>query len=452
MNAHRPPCMQRRTLLVSLASALLLQGCGSLGWIGLGREKDPNPPTELAKAAPQEVQVRTLWTTRIGKGNDGRALSLRPAVAGNRLYAADHSGTISALNAADGRVVWERKTRIPFSGGPDVDGDRLVVGSSNGEVLLFSTRDGSQRWRAQLRSEVLSVPRIIGDLVVVHTIDDSVYGLDINDGSERWRFGYQAPILTLRGSSSPTAGPDGIIVGLSSGRLVYLDPAQGVPIWEVVVSPPSGRSELERIADIDTDPVVLGSQVLVASFNGDLASVDIGSGAVLWRRELSAHAGLAATAEAIYITDSEDQLWAADPTDGAGRWRQDALRYRQLTAPVVIGNALAVGDLEGYVHWVSRRDGRLLGRVRVAKAAVASTPVVVGQTVYLQLDNGTIAAVRASGSGTSAATQASRAETTETTPTLSSITSSPRLEAESGAAKASSAAAKASSASSGHQG
>ncbi|MBK5931231.1 outer membrane protein assembly factor BamB [Halochromatium salexigens] len=403
MNSHRPLCTRRRALLLALGGSVLLQGCGSLGWIGLGRNKPPRPPTELAKTAPQAVQIRPLWSTRIGKGQEGRTLSLRPAVAGNRVYAADHSGRVVALAAADGRPLWERdERRMPFSGGPDVDGEQLVVGASNGQVLLLSTRDGSQRWRAQLGSEVLSVPRIIGDLVVVHTIDDSVYALELSDGSERWRFGYQAPILTLRGSSTPAVGPNGIIVGVSKGRLIYLDPEQGVPIWEVMISPPSGRTELERIADIDTDPVVVGEQVFVASFNGDLAAVDINSGTVRWRRELSAHAGLAASADALYITDSDDQLWAADPTDGAGRWRQDDLRYRRLTAPVVVGDALVVGDLEGYVHWVSPRDGRLLGRTRVGKAAVASTPVVAGQTLYVQLANGTIAAVRATGTPTGA--------------------------------------------------
>ncbi|NBC47254.1 MAG: outer membrane protein assembly factor BamB [Gammaproteobacteria bacterium] len=396
MDTFRAASLKRPAWPIALAlcAALLLQGCGSLGWIGLGRAKDPSPPAELAKASPQEVSVRALWGTRIGKGNDGRALNLRPAVTSNRVYAADASGRIAALDRTDGRRLWERKTDIPFSGGPDVRDDQLVVGSSDGEVLLLSARDGSQRWRAQLDSEVLSVPRFIGDLVVVHTIDDTVYGLEISDGSERWRYGYQAPILTLRGSSSPAAGPDGIIVGVSNGRLVYLDPEQGAPIWEVIVSAPSGRSELERIADIDTDPVIVGNQVYVASYNGDLAAIDIASGTVLWRRELSAHAGLAADEAGLYITDSHDNLWAASPTDGAGRWKQDALLNRNLTAPALVGDALVVGDLEGYVHWISRRDGRLIGRERVTKAAAASTPVVSGNTVYLQFDNGTLAALR----------------------------------------------------------
>lgn len=384
-------------LALIISCSLLLTGCGSLGWIGLGRSKDPTPPAELSKAAPQEVQARIQWKTRIGKGNQERRLRLRPAVAGQRVFAADGSGNIAALNRADGRVVWERKTRIPFSGGPVVDGDRLLIGSSNGEVFLLSTRDGSQRWRAQLNSEVLSSPSIIGDLAVVHTIDDTVYGLDLSDGSERWRYGYDAPILTLRGSSSPAAAPNGVIVGVSSGRLVYLDAADGMPIWEATVSAPSGRTELERIADIDTDPVVVGDQVFVASYNGDLAAVDIASGAVLWRRELSAHAGLAADPTALFITDSDDNLWAADPADGAGRWKQDALLNRRVSAPVIVGDTLVVGDLEGYVHWLSRRDGRLLGRERVTKSAIADVPTLADGVVYVQFQDGTVAALRGTG-------------------------------------------------------
>jgi outer membrane protein assembly factor BamB len=188
---------------------------------------------------------------------------------------------------------------------------------------------------------------------------------------------------------------EGVLVGISGGRLMYLEPEQGAPLWDLVVSPPSGRSELDRLADIDADPVVADGIAYVASYNGDLAAVDIASGTVLWRRELSAHAGLAAGEQALYITDSDDNLWAAARSDGAGLWKQEGLLYRRLTAPALAGNALVVGDIEGYVHWISRRDGRLLGRERVSKSRIGATPVVAGGVVYVQADDGTVAALRA---------------------------------------------------------
>jgi len=389
----------RRWLALAALTPVLLSGCGMIPWFG--GEKDPTPPTELAKNAPQQVPIRTLWKTRIGKGTSERALNLVPAVSGGRLYAADARGQVTALSASDGRTVWERDTGLPLSGGPDVSDTHLAIGSSDGDVLLLSSRDGAQRWRAQVGSEVLSVPRIVGDLVVVHTTDDTIYGLELDDGAERWRFSYPAPVLTLRGSSSPVAAGDGVIVGISGGRLVYLEPEQGAPLWDLLISPPSGRSELDRLADIDADPVVVDGTAFVASYNGDLAAVDIASGVVLWRRELSAHAGLAADQRALYITDSEDNLWAADPADGVGIWKQEALLHRRLTAPVIAGDAIVVGDIEGYVHWVSQRDGRLLGRERITKARIGAAPVVAGGVVYVQADDGTLAALRAGGAQTS---------------------------------------------------
>jgi outer membrane protein assembly factor BamB len=393
MMTAKPLRLRLRRAVAVAALALALPGCGMVPW--LSSEKDPTPPTKLAKNAPQLAQVRTLWKTRIGKGTDDRALNLVPAVSGGRVYAADARGRVSALSAGDGRTLWERDTRLPLSGGPDLSGDRLALGSSDGDVLLLSSSDGSQRWRTRVGSEILSVPRIVGDLVVVHTVDDTVYGLELSDGSQRWTYSYPAPILTLRGSSSPVPAGEGVLVGISGGRLMYLEPEQGAPLWDLVISPPSGRSELDRLADIDADPVVVDGIAYVASYNGDLAAVDIASGTVLWRRELSAHAGLAAGEEALYITDSDDNLWAAAPSDGAGLWKQEGLLYRRLTAPALAGSALVVGDIEGYVHWVSRRDGRLLGRERVSKSRIGATPLVAGGVVYVQADDGTVAALRA---------------------------------------------------------
>jgi len=383
-----------RALAATVLALPLLSGCGMFSWIG-GGDKDPTPPTKLTKSAPQLAQIRTLWKTRVGKGTDKRALNLVPAVSGGRVYAADARGRIEALSASDGRTLWQRDTGLPLSGGPDVSDDHLAIGSLDGDVLLLSIRDGAQRWRARVGSEVLSVPRIIGDLVVVHTVDDTVYGLELSDGSQRWTYSYPAPVLTLRGSSSPVPAADGVIVGVSGGRLMYLEPQQGAPLWDLLISPPSGRSELDRLADIDADPVVADGIAYVASYNGDLAAVDIASGSVLWRRELSAHAGLAVGEDALYVTDSDDNLWAADKDGGSGLWKQEALLYRRVTAPAIAGNALVVGDIEGYVHWVSRRDGRLLGRERIAKARIGATPVVAAGTVYVMADDGTVAALRA---------------------------------------------------------
>ncbi|MCF7991248.1 MAG: outer membrane protein assembly factor BamB [Thiohalocapsa sp.] len=400
-------CRQRGPTLLQLATALfaasLLGGCAAIP--GLGGEEDPNPPTELDKKMVQQVDVRTLWQTRIGKGTGGRQLHLVPAVAGGRVYVAGNRGRIAALSAADGRTLWERETEYAFSGGPDVGGDVLVLGTTDGEIVTMSNRDGSQRWRAQLDSEVLSIPRIVGDAVVVHTIDNTVYALELADGGERWRYSYPAPVLTLHGSSTPTPAGDGVIVGFSGGRLVYIDLERGAPLWEVTVTPPRGRSELDRIADIDADPVVVDNIAYVGTFNGDLAAVSIDTGEILWRRELSAHAGLSADEASLYVTDSSDNVWAAERGDGAGRWRQDALANRRLTAPALLGNQLILGDFEGYVHILSRSDGRLLGFERIAKARIGHRPAIEGNTAFVYANDGTVAAVRTSGGARPAAGQ-----------------------------------------------
>jgi len=376
--------------LALLSLALLLTGCSYIPW--LNREEDPRPPTPLAELTPS-LAVTSLWSREAGKGTVGRQLALAPALAGGRLFVADGRGRVMALSPTDGRTLWERETGLPLSGGPGTEGTHLILGSISGEMVALTAADGAELWRAPIEGEVLSVPRIAGDLVVVHTLDDSVYGLELATGAERWRYSYPPPVLTLRGSSSPAIVADSAIVGLSGGRLVSLELTSGVPLWEVTVSPPRGRSELERIADIDADPVVVGDTVFVAAYNGDLAAVEIASGSVLWRRTLSAHAGLTAAGGVLYVTDDDDQVWAADPADGAGIWKQEQLRWRRLTAPAVIGDLVAVGDLEGFVHWLDRRDGRILARTRVGKGPIRAQPLAADGRLYVLGDDGMLAAI-----------------------------------------------------------
>jgi len=374
-----------------MLGSLAVGGCSYIPWIG-GGEEDPRPPTELTDLTPS-ISVNTVWEREVGEGTDKRQLSLVPAFHGGRLFVADAAGKVSAINGADGRALWERETGIPFSGGPEVDSRRLILGSNDGDLVALSTADGAQLWRARVDSEILSIPRIAGQTVLVHTLDDSVYAFEVDTGKERWKYSYRAPILTLRGSSSPVVVGQSAIIGISGGKLANLEVETGLPLWEVTVSPPHGRTELERIADIDADPIVVGKTVYVATYNGDLAAVDLASGSVLWRRTLSAHAGLAAAAGMLYVTDSDDVVWEADPADGAGTWKQEGLKYRRVTAPAVAGELVVVGDIEGQVHFLNRRDGSPVARVEVGDGPITAPPLVAGGRIYVLGDDGTLAAL-----------------------------------------------------------
>jgi outer membrane protein assembly factor BamB len=389
MAAATAPWPLRLAALIALP--LAIAGCSSIPW--LGGEKDPTPPTELEDFVA-EVGLTTLWSERVTRGGEGKRLRLVPAVGGGRVYVADARGRLVAVDASSGRVQWQRDTDLAFSGGPDLERDRLILGTTGGQVVALSNSDGREIWRTQLESEVLSVPRATNDgRVIVHTLDDSIYGLDGANGAELWRLNYPAPALTLRGSSSPAVTPSGVVVGLSGGKLVKVDPLDGAPLWEVTVTPPRGRSELARIADIDADPVVIGNVVFTGTYNGDLAAVDLETGTVLWRRQLSSYAGLGASESNLFVTDSDDQIWGADPVSGAGFWKQERLRFRQLTAPAVLGRYIVVGDLEGYLHVVSQGDGRLVGRTRMTKKGpIFARPVADAGRLFVYGNDGTLAA------------------------------------------------------------
>jgi len=387
-----------RRLQPVLLSALLLSGCSYIPWFG--GEEDPRPPTELSEITPA-LGVNIIWSQEIGEGTDGRRLSLVPAFQDGRLFIADAEGLVTALNSSDGRILWQRETGLPFSGGPEVEDQRLILGSTDGDLVAMSTGDGSELWRTELSSEILSVPRVGGDTLVLHTLDDSIFGFDIANGEPRWSYSSRAPILTLRGSSTPVITGAYAVVGISGGKLIKLEIASGLTEWETTVTPPRGRSELERIADLDATPVLDGNTLYVCAYNGDLAAVDVSSGSVIWRRALSAHAGLAAADGVLYITDSDDQVWAAQPSDGAGVWKQEALRYRDLSAPAIMGDWIVVGDLEGYVHWLARRDGNIVARHKVADGPIRARPLVAGGRVFIYGDDGTIAALSPGGPATS---------------------------------------------------
>lgn len=385
-------------ITLSLLLLMLLGGCGSMNPLSL-LEDEPNvdPPAELVEVK-SSINVRKLWSTSTGSGSEDARVKLVPFVDGGRVYVANQEGVVKALDSGNGRVIWSvEKEGLEISGGPGAGEGLVLVGTSNGEVLALSQQDGSEVWRSMVSSEVLSVPKAALGMVVVHTVDGKLYALNVSDGKIAWMYDRSTPVLTLRGSSSPVFSGNKVICGFASGKLIAFDIETGQQIWEATIAVPSGRSELERMVDIDGDPVVQAGMIYVATYQGQLAAVAEDSGDVVWRRELSSYAGLGADYEYIYVSDDEDMVWAIDPKNSSSMWKQDKLHGRRLTAPAVLGGYIVVCDFEGYLHWLSPEDGHMVARIRVGESPITTPPVIEGGVAYVLGDGGELAAVTVSG-------------------------------------------------------
>ncbi|MGD2082455.1 MAG: outer membrane protein assembly factor BamB [Chromatiales bacterium] len=384
--------MKRRTLV--FLAALALGGCGSLNPLDWAtRGEDVVPPAELVEI-PNAVPLSIIWSADVGSGTDERWLHLVPFVHRGRVYTADAEGHVEARDATNGALVWSVEAGEPVSGGPGGGEDLVVVGTADGEVLAADADTGAERWRARVTSEVLSSPTAALGVVLVHSQDGNLTALDARTGSRLWVTRREVPQLSLRGSSSPVVSGTTAICGFADGKVLGLDLTTGLVRWEANAGIPRGRSALERLADVDADPLVIDGVVYLATFQGDVVALSEQTGIVLWRRELSSHAGMAGDFSQLYVTGEDDHVWALQQRNGAALWRQRNLDHRRLTAPAVLGDYVLVGDFEGYVHLLSREDGSLVGRTRVGEGPITVAPVVADGIVYVLGDEGDLAALR----------------------------------------------------------
>ncbi len=361
-----------RGLAVIVVSLVSLAGCS---WFG---DKDnAEPPAELA-AFSEQVKLKRIWSRDTGTGTDEQFVKLVPFVAGERVFVADRNGAVRAYTLEKGEELWHSKTRTAISAGPGVGDGLVVVGSSNADLIALDAETGEQRWRTSVSSEVLSVPQIHRGIVVVQAVDGNLAGLDAASGERLWIQGHTVPVLTLRGTSTPLVDGGVVIAGFANGKMRALDVRSGTPLWESVVAVPSGRSELQRMVDIDANAVVRDGVLYVTSFQGQIAAVGLQNGRLLWNREMSAYAGIAVDAQQVYVSDENSEVWALDRNSGASLWKQGALRRRALTGPTVAGGYVAVGDFAGYVHLLSRLDGSIVGREKVDSKGILASPVSLG--------------------------------------------------------------------------
>lgn len=381
--------MSRIWLGFVVAGALLLSACSSI-WESEAEKK--RKPVELEELENQ-IAIHVLWEKSIGEVTDDPGANLRLAFSGATLFTADDEGVVTAHDGLSGKVRWERETELPLSGGPGVGDGLVLLGTRDGELLALSESDGAERWRVRLTSEVLAAPAADRGVVVAYTTDGRLHGLSAADGRTIWVYDRPTPILTLHGSSSPVVDEGRVICGFANGKLAALNIITGDPLWEVSVSLPTGRSDLERVVDIDGDPVIKSGVVFAATYQGDLAAIAADSGNVYWRKQLSSYAGLDVNWRLAYVSDDEDRVWAIDPRGGSPVWKNNGFVNRRITGPSVFGDYLLVGDIEGYVHWLSQEDGRVVARIQVGDEPITAMPLVRGKVAFVLGRDGDLAAL-----------------------------------------------------------
>jgi outer membrane protein assembly factor BamB len=384
-----------KSLLV-LSSLLLVTGCSTITEIQtsvseriFGREvADPPEPLEEIK---ETASTKLLWQTNIGEAGN---YEFSPMIEAGYAYAASSEGEIVKLDVNNGKELWRVKTGETLSGGVGVGGSLVLVGTQQGVIYAYDL-NGKLQWKSRLSSEVLSAPKYFDGTVIVRTGDSRIFGINANDGSRKWVYGRTSPSLTLRSSAGVVVDSGAVYAGFAGGKLISVRADNGKVLWEASVAQPKGVTEIERIADITSQPVIDGPLVYAVAYQGRIAAVDRVSGRVVWNRDISSLTGLSAEDGRIYVSHALGSVYSLDYTTGKTFWRQAALKNRQLTAPIPMGTWVLVGDIEGYVHALNREDGAQASRIRLSESPVMPQLAMINSnTVLAQSRDGGVYAIQ----------------------------------------------------------
>lgn len=375
---------------------LLITACSSIGDMKTGiSEKifgaEPaNPPEPLIELKETTV-TKLLWQARVGEAED---FQFSPVVEAGYAYVASADGQVLKLDATNGAQVWHANAGEKLSGGVGVGGSLVLVGTQKGAIYAYDIA-GKLQWKSKLSSEVLSAPKYFDGTVIVRTGDSRIYGINANDGSRKWVYDRATPSLTLRSSAGLVVDSGAVYAGFAGGKLIALRADNGKLLWEASVAQPKGVTEIERIADITSLPVVDGPLIYAVAYQGRIAAVDRLTGRVVWNRDISSLTGLNVEDGRIFVSHAAGSIYALDYTTGKTFWRQAALKNRQLTTPIPMGSLIAVGDLEGYVHFLNRDDGALASRFKTNNSPVMAQMALINSTTVLaQTRDGGIYAIQ----------------------------------------------------------
>jgi outer membrane protein assembly factor BamB len=381
----------RQIFTAILLTGLFLSGCSWIKNWGDEEAGDPAPLVEFQTS----LKVAKVWSTKVGDGMGKQGIRMEPRYSSGSLFAADHKGKLVAIDAANGKKQWELKTEQPFSGGPGVDEDNIYMGTIDGRVIAYERDGGTELWNAQVSSEVLIPPESADGVVVVRCIDGRVFGLDSVSGRRVWIYDHSVPLLTMRGNANLLVRAGIAYIGYDDGSVVSLRVDDGTLVWNQTIVSPEGRTELERLADIGTQMVIVASDLIVSSFKNRVVSLAADSGRLLWFKEISSATGIQVDRTNLAVSGSNGDLWMLDRRNGSTQWKLDQMSNRGLTRPTFYGNYVVVGDKEGYLHWLDTDIGSFVARTRAGKKGFAAAPMTVGTTLYVLTHGGDLIAYRA---------------------------------------------------------
>lgn len=339
--------------------------------LGACSNKEINQPTPLSKVVSQ-ISVEKEWRYSAGTGDDNLILRLEPVFVDDMIYVIDIDGELNAIDLQKGKSLWSVDLDEKVSAGLGVDSSQLYYTSFQGELIAISRVDGKEVWREKLTSEAVASPVTDANTVYVQTIDGKVSAYSSSNGLKKWRYDSVGPVLSIRGTAKPLVYRGNLVATFANGEMASVDTTSGFLRWKSDIGVPQGRTELERLVDVDGDPKNDGDVIFAVAYQGKLSAVDINSGRDVWSKPFSSYKGVALNTDAVFSVNADDEVVAVKSINGNQLWKNDDLKYRRLSTPVHINTFIAMADFEGYIHFLSTQTGELVARIRPDRDGVMS--------------------------------------------------------------------------------
>ncbi len=372
--------------LFILVICAALQGCSQVDDYLLGKDNTPKP--KALADLQDKIKVKQNWSVAVGKSSKNKEyLRLKPVVHAGIIYTGDATGLVHAVQKSNGQIKWTTQLKHGLVSGPALANGYLAFGTNNSSLILLNKANGQQVWQKKVSGEVLGPPAISHKKVIAKTIDGKVYAYNLTDGQQIWVSEHGSPSLVLKASSSPVILGNLVLIGFSDGKLDALDIETGRIIWQRSIAYASGSSDIERLVDIDADPIVEDDVVYLASYQGYIGALSLNNGQFIWRKPGSVYKNMLLSGNTLYVSDSHDVLWSIDKRSGQVNWKQKVLKARGLTEPTLVGTNLVVGDRTGYLHFIDAQSGEMLARFK-ASSGVSISPSAAGRQLYVLTDNG----------------------------------------------------------------